>query len=963
MVNRSLFFILAALELGCIGSIGSLSAARHLRPADDVSNSALSFTPNLTATGTLHLGLAGDFTGVSSVEYRIGNYRISKQTRAPFAFDWNSAFASDGSSQITAIARDFLDNVIYQTSQPVKIQNYGDTAELLNDPFVSTVSGTVPLTLHAIDSKHFPAYWQIFVDGDLAALRFTDQNGKNEAQISQSLDTTNYPNGTHEFSFAVHSNDYNAANPPGGNVDFRGGVTRMVQFDNGRTYMEPLANFLHIYAAPGDSIPLTCQRLYTNLDTDVCHAPQWVSADPTVVAVDALGALSAIAPGFTTVTLTEDSRTTKVRVWVKTDPGLPHFKGAGQMSSTYVDGQSTFVIAPFLMQPELLRRDPLLLAQAKIAGVNTLSRGFYQNVNDITTSYADWKQGYDSLVLPDWAWTKANGFKMLPSGDDVARNIGTEGWRTLNWPYGKQAVQYAVQQLAASGVAISVDMLDESSGFWGANPLPPGKIGTAHAIQSITCNIGTCTANWPEISSNQFHDSVNNGLTFILTGDPQLATPLKQAYTVRNVTAIGFDFIAATPVSGTFTGNVEFQWFARQNTCSGVPCAPPVLNDALSTISNWVRSAPLTFPISWPPAGVALTSAQANWMGKNSVSDYASHYWDSNQQRKTYVFGEGIRETTNSMLTAFYDRQPYMQLDKPQLMLQSMSGINYTKNSPAGTDGYNPPLDDLQHTGIIPKAVVSGMFSAAAVGNVGLRMYQFETYYDHDGATAQGPGGGGVQTGAGPFYGAVDNWQAMAYGANLLTKSLQPYLLSTPFNSPAYGRNIVTAVRQNNSGRMLMIVNAWDGARKIPIDFTPYKYGFGAVLYRVSDTGIRTKIESDSNGETITLESGETAAYIFPNSQTMPVDSVSLLPDTILGLPIALRYGYIYNGNVEAFGEAIDCTSGCTVAVDHSLGDFYTQWSLPGSVPVLLKGASVPVRRPRPVTGGNPEPQSHRPPA
>ena len=929
MVNRTLLAVLAALELGCIGSV-SLSAAKRTRGAD-FSPAALTFdspAPNQTVNGTLHLALAGDFSSVTSVEYRLGTYRLSKQTRAPFAFDWNSALAADGSSQITAIARDLLDNVIYQSSQPVRIQNFGNTAELVNNPFTRPVSGGVSLTLHANDTKHFPAYWQVFIDGDLAALRFTDQNAKNDATLSQILDTTKYTNGTHELHFAFHSNDYGVANPPGGNLDFRGGVTQMAQLDNGRAYMEPVANFLHVYAAPGQTVALGCKRLYTNLESDGCRSPQYSSADPLIAAVDSTGNLNARTEGFTTVTLTEEDRSTKVRVWVKSDPGVPHFTGNGQMSTKYVEGQSLFVIGPFLLEPELLRKDATLLAEVKRAGVNTLSRGFYQNVQDIKTSFADWKQGYDANVVPDWEFAKANGFHVLPAGDDVARNIGTEGWRTLNWPFGKQAVQYAIQKLAESGVAISVDMLDESSGFWGANPLPPGKIGAPHALQSIACETGKCKVSWPEIGSNQFHDSVNNGLTFILTGDPQLATPLGQAYTATNVSEIGFDFTNATPVTGNFTSNVEFQWFARQNTCSGVPCKPPVLNDALATIANWVRFGNFTLPMSWPPAGVALPSAQANWMGRGSVSDYASHYWDSNQQRNTYIFGKGIRETSNSMLTAFYDRQSGMQLNRPQLILQSISGTNYTKNSPAGTEGYNPPLDELQHTGILPKAVVSGMMSAAAAGNSGVRLYQFETAYDHAANTKQGPGGGGIQTGAAPFVGEVKNWQAMAYGANLLTKVLQPYLLGTALNSPAYGRNLITAARENTQGRMLMIVNSWDGSRQVSIDFTPYKYGFGAVRYRVGDTGIQTKLEADADGETVTLEAGETVGYVFPNSVAPLAETVSFsFPDAV-GLKTALRYGYVFPGNVEAFGESLDCTNGCTLAVDHRLGALFYQWSV-----------------------------------
>ncbi len=276
-------------------------------------------------------------------------------------------------------------------------------------------------------------------------------------------------------------------------------------------------------------------------------------------------------------------------------------------------------------------------------------------------------------------------------------------------------------------------------------------------------------------------------------------------------------------------------------------------------------------------------------------------------------------------------------------MLQGMSGMNYTKNSPAGTDGFNPPVDEIQHVGIVPQAVTSGMMTAAAAGNVGLRLYQFATYYDHDAAVKQGPGGGGIQTGAGPFYGEVKNWQAMAYGANLLTKVLQPYLLATPKNSPAYGHTLVTAVREAAAGRMLMIVNASDGPRQLAVDFTPYKYGFGSVRYRVNDTGIRTLSQPDQDGETITLDAGETVAYLFSNTETNFGVAIPYLP-RIAGIRTILRYGYIYSGNVEAFGEPVECTGGCVITVDPKIGDVFYQLSLAG-IPQPVTAAVLPARR------------------
>ena len=84
-------------------------------------------------------------------------------------------------------------------------------------------------------------------------------------------------------------------------------------------------------------------------------------------------------------------------------------------------------------------------------------------------------------------------------------------------------------------------------------------------------------------------------------------------------------------------------------------------------------------------------------MKPGGISDYASHYWDSNQQRRTYVFGMGAREVQNSMLSSFLSRQPYIDINRPQFLEQSMAGIDYLKYSPSGVSAYTPPVDQLLH--------------------------------------------------------------------------------------------------------------------------------------------------------------------------------------------------------------------------------------------------------------------------
>ena len=385
----------------------------------------------------------------------------------------------------------------------------------------------------------------------------------------------------------------------------------------------------------------------------------------------------------------------------------------------------------------------------------------------------------------------------------------------------------------------------------------------------------------------------------------------------------------------------RIEWFARANTC-GTPCVPPMLNSTLTTITGWVKSAVPTLPVSYPAGSIVLTPGQRNWMGAGSLSDYASQYWDTGQQRPTYIFGKGIRESSYWMLSSFYARQPYMQLNRPQLMLIGLSDTAYVKNSPSGTDGFNPPVDQFVNPGAVSRSVGSSMFSAICAGVAGLRLYQFEGPDDYAAEVNGGPGGS-YQTGAAPFYGSVNLWRSMGYSAALMTKVLQPYVLSPPATSPALGRNIITGVRKAATGTMLVVVNSWDGGHALNIDFTPYKFGFGAIRYRVSDTAIKTAILPDENGETISLTSGEVAVYIFPNSNAPTgLDNVTFQPISPVGSSkMIVTYGYLYQQNVAAYGDPHDCTSGCVLPVDRRIGDVFFQYTFLDPAQNVIRSGSM----------------------
>ncbi len=923
-----------SVALFCLQAGSQSQIQPHKPPAAPRASGVQLQTPaaGQTVSGTLQLTLSGDLSKVAKVYYKMGRHFFATSAVRPFSVTWNSALSADGNVQIETVAFDILGNILADTITPVIFSNYGNKAEILSPGFPATLTGSVSINLHAFDALHSPAYWTSAIDGEVLPVIFTDQVGQHDQTQTQTIDTTIYPNGPHEFYFAFHSNDYNNPNPPPGNENFRGMVMQLITMQNGKTYMDVVANYLHVYTAVGGNVTLGCTRFYTDNSTGACQTPVWIPTDPTVASVDSTGKLTALKTGYTDVTLTDGNRSTLIHVWVPSTPGVPHFTTNGGTSTTYVAGQSTFIIAPFLLAPNYVSADPNLLAETRRAGINTLTTGIYLNPTDLTTTFANWLPGYNATVNSNLQLASSMGFRVIGTGDNIARNPGVEAYRSLNWPQGKQAIQYAIQNFAQSGTAVSVEMIDEAAFIWGPNPTPPGLIGAANSMQSIACTGSTCTVTWPNLSDNSYHDTISNGLTFTITGNPLLNNPSGTTYTVQNATTNTFTFTPAVPVTGTFTPqsnpNTEFEWFARATTCNGSPCVPPVLDSALATLNSWVKTATPTVPVSYPAGGIVLTSGQRNWMGPGSLADYASQYWDTGQQRPTYIFGKGVRESSYWMLNSFYSRQPYMQLNKPQLMQIGISDVAYIKNSPSGTDGYNPPVDTFQSPGGVSRSVGSSMFSAICAGVAGLRLYQFEDSDDYQAEVSGGPGGS-YQTGAAPFYGATNLWQAMGYAGALITNVLQPYILSPPVSSPALGRNIITGVRTNSTGTMLIVVNGWDSERTINVPFTPYKYGFGAVRYRVGDTWMKSDVLPDETGEALTLVAGETAVYIFPNAKNATgLTNVSFLPNPPLGSSqMVVTYGYLYQQNVAANGNQVNCASGCVISVDRRVGDVYFQYT------------------------------------
>jgi hypothetical protein len=295
---------------------------------------------------------------------------------------------------------------------------------------------------------------------------------------------------------------------------------------------------------------------------------------------------------------------------------------------------------------------------------------------------------------------------------------------------------------------------------------------------------------------------------------------------------------------------------------------------------------------------------------------------------------------TSSMESEFFARQPYLMLDRPQLMLVSLAGPSYTKNG-ADSGTYLPGVDALTQPGVSPEHVSAIMMDAAALGAAGTRLYFFEPAEDLP-SRAQSAVGTAFQTGANPFNLQADSWRAMGYAANLITHVLEPYLLGAALNSPAYGRNMTSAARQGASGKMLMIVNGNDWPRTIQVNLGAYALGFGAARYRVRASGIATDaLPAAQSADSLTLAGGETVAYVFPGSAAdMPLVRTALTDPNLRLQPAAVEYAYVYQSGLDR-GAISSWSGSCVVSIDPQLGEFYYQFPAPASTSKQRMGLPV----------------------
>jgi len=870
--SRSPLWLIAIL---CIPLLSSAAyAGKKVRLA---ISSPLAET-EISGTYTFQVSLSKAISSSTAiVEFYLGSRQIGVATEAPFAFTWNTAWAADGDYELEADALGTNGKVLATSTTDFRINNLGDTLTLNSPTGNSPWKGTVTLTLNGSDSLYYPAIWQVLIDGSVVGYIFTDNEGTQQDTVTLPIDTTAFSNGAHELYVGMHS-DFWIGSDSADKFYYnnRGGLDEVVEFSNGHQFMEVVPTYQSLYLQPGGAGTIGCRRHFTDGSYGSCVSPSYKSSNPTIVGVTAAGVVTAGATeGFATIVVSDGNKSASTFVWVRDNSAVVHFAGNGQILNAYSPSASLFVIAPFDLEAEEMIGNPGLTQTIQSSGVNSISEGFYLNPRNTNATYQDWLSYYDQYIAPDWQFAALNGFHIIATGDEVCRNPGDEGWYTLNWPEGQQAVQYAVQQLAESGVAISIEMVDEADTFWGSTPNPPGQVGANGGPTQISCSGTSCTVDWPD---NPIANGTNFGGDNFALSDSQsstLNTPSGQVYTASGVSADQFSFIPAAPTTGTFTSatdpSLEYQWWAGNlSGCPSQPCDPPVPNDALTTIYGWMHQVAPTVPISWPLSAESPASVFGNWMSKGSVSDYSSHYWTSYNLRPAYAWTTGVEEANSWLTEEFYSRQPFLAPDDPQLMEVSISGPYYEKES-ASDPYYDPGQDVLIQPGTTGPVVVSQMMTEAALGVAGERLYFFEQPGDEE-SRAEAPAGTVFQTGSNPT--ATDpliqeNWEALRYGATALTQVLTPFLLQTQISSPSFGSNIITSARTGSAGTILLIVNDNDWSREITVNLRSYGKPSNAYRYVVGAHGAEMTSPTSNPTDVITLTPGQAAAYLFPSAEQL----------------------------------------------------------------------------------------------
>ena len=308
---------------------------------------------------------------------------------------------------------------------------------------------------------------------------------------------------------------------------------------------------------------------------------------------------------------------------------------------------------------------------------------------------------------------------------------------------------------------------------------------------------------------------------------------------------------------------------------------PPVPDDAFATLMRTIDRVRGRPPLSWPVAGNATLAAARHWMGRGSFADYASHYWSDHAQPTgaTGVEAESVLPRILRRLDGAVSRRlAVLPLERPALLLTSVSGPFYTKRVPG--DRFSPGQDTLQAPAVSAVACAAEIMYAVATGMAGVRAYQFDATRTRQERATAALGRSDLQTGAEPVEIGTDRWQAMAAAFGLIER-LEPWILQRQVDAPHLGSGLVTGAREGAAGRLLVAVSFSAVDETVTVELGPSRADGGRITrHRLRGPSVSVESLPAAALDTLTVRPGEAVCWVWPSARSGAAAPPSVRFDT-----------------------------------------------------------------------------------
>ncbi len=333
------------------------------------------------------------------------------------------------------------------------------------------------------------------------------------------------------------------------------------------------------------------------------------------------------------------------------------------------------------------------------------------------------------------------------------------------------------------------------------------------------------------------------GMTLLLSGDDIM----REQYQMANSITVPWSAVAI---------RTALETAKHSNRVIGVEMMDEAVGDIIPPdfmrLMQIVRTARDRPYLTWPVVSGSSTKTVARWMGDPKMSDYATIYWSlqDGTDRTLEAYRRAMAQTVKRW-------RPFIQQDRPFLLLVSVAGEFYTKRTSGAN--YTDGKDLLQGKPNSPRAVAVQIMYAVIAGAAGVRLYLYDGPHLKKERADSPIGTIDLQTGTAP---RSSRWIAIAGAMNLI-KSLEPFLLQATIPAPDLGPEILTSARVGPSSVLIMALNFSSRTITRNVDLSSYPTS-NARVYRLLDGAAKVTTEGINLAQPTTFRPGETVTWLFP---------------------------------------------------------------------------------------------------